>query len=284
MKMNQQHESQHTALDPQPEVIQVEASAQLSRRKFLTRAGAGSLPVIMSLQSGSAWGCVDLTCSPGHSSISNTRSAVASVQTQKNYQQKGFTKPNWSTLNTVSRVYSVDFNDYLLWDYYRGTSGYKSCFYSARQSNKNILCTNMSLSTWLNTVKSAVYTKSGSTYTKHSGVTSNREPKLDSQRVIKPAIWNGQILKKGTPLNHIFPGMTGNLESFASHSYRYIIAAFIGALWERHEEYKLAKNIPNKTICYPEPQVIIDAYKKIAGSAVKLRDMNTLFEYYSTPA
>ncbi len=282
--MNQQHESQNTALNPQPEVTQGEASAQLSRRKFLTRAGAGSLPVIMSLQSGSAWGCVDLTCSPGHSSISNTRSAVASVQTQKNYKQKGFTKPKWSSLDTISRVYSSDFNDYLLWDYYRGTSGYSACLYSGKQSNKNILCTNMSLATWLSTVTKTVYTKSGSNYNKYTGITENRNPTSDAVRVIKPAIWNGQILKKGTPISVFFPGMPGNLENFASHTYKYIIAAFIGALWERHEEYKLAKNIPNKTICYPEPQIIIDAYKKIAGNPTKLRDMNTLFQYYSTPA
>lgn len=283
--MNQQHESQNTALNSEPEVIQAEASAQLSRRKFLTRAGAGSLPVIMSLQSGSAWGCVDLTCSPGHSSISNTRSAVASVQTQKNYKQKGFTKPNWSTLETVTRVYSLDFNSYLLSDYYRGTRGYGPCLFSAKSSTKNILCTKLSLNDWLSAVKKEVYVRSSyGSYSKYWGTTTNRAPSVDSQRVIKPAIWNNQILKKGTPLSHIFPGMAGNLENFASHTYRYIIAAFIGALWERHEEYKLAKNIPNKTICYPEPQVIIDAYKKIAGNTVKLRDMNALFQYYSTPA
>jgi hypothetical protein len=237
----------------------------------------------MSLQSGSAWGCVDLTCSPGHSSISNTRSAVASVQTQKNYQQNGFTKPKWSSLKVITNVYSQDFNSYLLADYYRGTPGYSACFYSARQNNKQILCNKMSLSTWLSTVKQAVYTKSTTGFTKYSGITNNRAPTQDSQRVIKPAIWKNQILQKGTSLNHIFPGMSGTLESFSTHRYNYIIAAFIGAVWERHEEYKLAKNIPNKTICYPEPQVIIDAYNRIAGNTVKLDDMNKLFQYYASP-
>ena len=52
--MNQHHDTQTTEVTATPAVLPQEQAPGLSRRKFLTRAGVGSLPVIMSIKSGSA--------------------------------------------------------------------------------------------------------------------------------------------------------------------------------------------------------------------------------------
>jgi len=53
-------------------------AAQSGRRKFLVRAGLGSLPVLLSLKSKAAWGSSTLNCS-----LSETASQMQSVQPDK---------------------------------------------------------------------------------------------------------------------------------------------------------------------------------------------------------
>ncbi|MBU2426867.1 MAG: hypothetical protein KKA56_08305, partial [Gammaproteobacteria bacterium] len=110
--MNQQHDIQTTDVTATPAVLPQEQAPGLSRRKFLTRAGVGSLPVIMSIKSGSAWGCVDLKCTPGETSLSNSGSAVASATSSTDGKPAAYTKPNWSSISQIQYVFSQDFNSY----------------------------------------------------------------------------------------------------------------------------------------------------------------------------
>lgn len=275
-------------LNQQQQEPSVTSPSGLSRRKFLSRAGvAGSLPVIMSLQSGSAWGCVDLLCSPGHNSLSNSQSAVASAQAQKGNNLK---KPNWSKISTIKNVLTVDFDGYLLRDFYRGYNVapyYLKNFLYYKDTNDRFVKldsnnSELNVMTWLRAARNKPYTSKHDTAA-YSGITTDRAPTQDSERVIKPAIWNDKIVKSGLSLSHILPGMAGTLSTsiLDTHPQRHIIAAFIGALWERQVEYRIAKKIIDKTLCYPTPEEIIAVYNKVRTNASKLRDMEKLFAFYS---
>jgi hypothetical protein len=288
--MKPQNETPTPELNPQQQEPSVTSPSGLSRRKFLSRAGvAGSLPVIMSLQSGSAWGCVDLLCSPGHNSLSNTQSAVSSALAQKGNAH--LKKPNWSKISTIKKVLVVDFDSYLLRDFYRGynVAPYNIkeflFFKNAQGSFVKLDSGNSetSLTTWMLVAQRKTYTRASNSYP-YSGVTDDRAPTIDSERVIKPAVWNNKIVRTGLSLSHIFPGMAGTLSAsiLDTHPQRHIIGAFIGALWERQTEYRIARKIIDKTECYPKPDEIIAVYNKVRTNATKLRDMENLFAYYST--
>jgi hypothetical protein len=288
--MKPQNETPTPELNPQQQEPSVTSPSGLSRRKFLSRAGvAGSLPVIMSLQSGSAWGCVDLLCSPGHNSLSNTQSAVSSALAQKGNAH--LKKPNWSKISTIKKVLVVDFDSYLLRDFYRGynVAPYnikEFLFFKNAQGSFVKLDSGNSetnLTTWMLAAQRKTYTRASNSYP-YSGVTTDRAPSIDSERVIKPAVWNNKIVQTGLSLNHIFSGMAETLSASVldTHPQRHIIGAFIGALWERQTEYRIAKKIIDKTLCYPTPEEIIAVYNKVRTNATKLRDMENLFAYYST--
>lgn len=288
--MKPQNETPTPELNPQQQEPSVTSPSGLSRRKFLSRAGvAGSLPVIMSLQSGSAWGCVDLLCSPGHNSLSNTKSAVASALAQKG--NANLKKPNWSKISTIQNVLSIDFDKYLLRDFYRGYNVapyYLNDFLYYKNANNSFVKldsknSESNIMSWLKAARNKPYTRRSNSAT-YSGASTDRAPIYDYERVIKPAVWNEKIVKTGLSLSHIFPGMAGTLSTgiLDTHPQRHIIAAFIGALWERQEEYRIAKKIVDKTLCYPKPEDIITVYNKVRTNATKLRDMENLFAYYST--
>jgi hypothetical protein len=289
--MKPQNETPTPELNPQQQEPSVTSPSGLSRRKFLSRAGvAGSLPVIMSLQSGSAWGCVDLLCSPGHNSLSNTQSAVSSALAQKGNAH--LKKPNWSKISTIQNVLSVDFDKYLLKDFYRGhnIAPYRLPFlYYLDRNGKYIELNSFNdenqLAQWSLATNQQLYSKSQlGRYSKYSGLTEDRLPRSFPEQVIKPVVWNNKIVKTGLSLSHLLPGMAGELSSTTldTHAQRHIIAAFIGALWERQVEYTIARKIPDKTLCYPTPEEIRAVYNKVRTNTTKLSDMENLFAYYST--
>lgn len=263
--MNQANEMKSTDSVAQDAKLPVQESAQLSRRKFLTRAGVGSLPVIMSLQSGSAWGCVDLKCTPGQTSMSNSGSAVASATTAKPNKPAQYTKPNWSSIKTVQDILRVDFNDWLLYTYK------KTLF--TKSNNKYTQIPKTNCASWWTTVRSnTCYLKSGS----YSYTTYN-----DVKR--QPAMYLGKVLKNDTTFASIFG--SGKASSFQTCLFatdtleQYLVAAFIGSVWERHPEYK--KQFPGRQICYPAPEMIIKAYTDAKLRVDGLKDLHSLLRFYT---
>ncbi len=148
--MNQQNEAQQGQMEQQPER---NAHKAFSRRKFLLQASAVSVPVVLSLKSGKAWGCVELNCTPGETSLSNSGSAVASATSEKN--PNAYERPQWSSMSQIISAFNVDFDDWLL-------STFKAvlCTYETkRQSGRTyyrytqLTCDMYSFNTWWNQVK-----------------------------------------------------------------------------------------------------------------------------------
>lgn len=266
--MNQHHDTQTTEVTATPAVLPQEQAPGLSRRKFLTRAGVGSLPVIMSIKSGSAWGCVDLKCTPGETSLSNSGSAVASATSTTDGKPAAYQKPKWSTIRIVKDVFSVDFNSWLLETYRHTLYTYNGRKYT-EISKAN--CQN-----WWNTVKnSTCYTKRAERdYPRYRGVKR------------QPGMFGSQILINSTKFSDIF--LTGTTSTFQQclndndSLEQYLVAAFIGAVWERHPEYR--NQFGNRELCYPTPQELIDAYHDAMHRDNGLEDLRTLLKFYTIGA
>jgi hypothetical protein len=266
--MNQQHDIQTTDVTATPAVLPQEQAPGLSRRKFLTRAGVGSLPVIMSIKSGSAWGCVDLKCTPGETSLSNSGSAVASATSTTNSKPAAYQKPKWSSIAIAKNVFSVDFNDYLL-------ATYKNTLFT-RSGKKYTEVSKSNCKNWWSTVKvSTCYTKkSGSSYSKYTGV--KREP----------GMLGSIVLINSTKFSEVFgTGTTSTLQTCLNANNtleQYLVAALIGAVWERHSEYR--NQYGSRELCYPAPQDLINAYQDALSRDNGKEDLRTLLKFYTIGA
>jgi hypothetical protein len=266
--MNQHHDTQTTEVAADPALQPKEQAPGLSRRKFLTRAGVGSLPVIMSIKSGSAFGCVDLKCTPGENSLSNSGSAVASATSTTDGRPAAYKKPKWSTINVIKEVFSVDFNSYLL-------QTYKLNLFVKPVSTFVALSKN-NVQTWWHTVKNSP------TYTQY---TDNKQKKYRLYTGVKrePAMFGTQILVNGTKFSDIFG--TGTTATFATclnmtdTLEQYLVAAFIGSVWERHTEY--LNQFRGRELCYPSPQELIDAYHDALHRQNGIEDLRTLLKFYT---
>ena len=60
---------------------------------------------------------------------------------------------------------------------------------------------------------------------------------------------------------------------------QYLVAAFIGSVWERHSEY--LKQYGSRELCYPTPQELIDAYDDALGRDNGVEDLRTLLKFYT---
>lgn len=266
--MNQHHDTQTTDVTATPAVLPQEQAPGLSRRKFLTRAGVGSLPVIMAIKSGSAWGCVDLKCTPGETSLSNSGSAVASATSTSDGKPAAYKKPKWSTIRIIKEVFSVDFNSYLL-------ETYQYKLYT-KSGNKYTEISKSNCKNWWTTVKaSTCYTKkNNSNYPKYNGI--KREPGMFGTKVLINSTKFSDIFGTGTTSDFLTClSMNDTLE-------QYLVAAFIGSVWERHSEYR--KQYGNRELCYPTPQELIDAYTDALGRADGIEDLRTLLKFYTISA
>ncbi|RVU40879.1 hypothetical protein EOE67_04705 [Rheinheimera riviphila] len=263
--MNQHHDTQTTDVTATPAVLPQEQAPGLSRRKFLTRAGVGSLPVIMSIKSGSAWGCVDLKCTPGETSLSNSGSAVASATSTSDGKPAAYKKPKWSTIKIIKDVFSVDFNSYLL-------ETYQYTLYT-KSGSKYTEISKSNCKSWWTTVKaSTCYTKkSSSNYPRYTG--TKREPGMFGTKVLINSTKFSEIFGTGTTANFLTClSMNDSLE-------QYLVAAFIGAVWERHTEYR--NQYGSRELCYPAPQDLIDAYQDALNRDNGLEDLRTLLKFYT---
>lgn len=243
------------------------AKLSVSRRKFLVRASVGAVPVIASMQSGSAWGCIMLNCTPGEASLSNTASKVQSVAARTS----SYIVPKWTSVADIKTILTTDFDGYL-------QNTFKTTLYNYNSTTKKyiqIAKTRQPLSTWKTCVAKTCYTKTSST--SYSLYTTTR---------IMPAAYNDILIDSTTLMNQFFPDMGAVTVSQALNSsdnfVKYVTSAFIGAVWESNEEY--TKRFSTK--CYPEASEIIRTYnlvkdRTVNGVRVGLTDMGNLFKLYT---
>lgn len=265
---------------------QMESKPTLSRRKFLVRAGAGSLPVIMSLQSGSAWGCVDLSCTPGHASLSNSGSKVASVTANK--AKSPYKRPQWSNLATIQKAFNDDFKSVLLVTLnktlYTATrvSGSKPTTYTTTPIPKPTAnSTTAEFTSWWNKVKPGSSTKLYTTgYS--SPVTLDKLKSYDNSTSVKPGEYLHNLIVGGTSCNKVCPGLPGTFQDslFNTNKYQHFTAALVGSIWERHHLYKAY--YPGRELCFPSPADLIQAFKN-AKNTGKLKDLESLVKLYMSP-
>jgi hypothetical protein len=260
--MNQQNQP---TKDSNVETTSPELSQQsASRRKFLVRASVASLPVVASMQSGSAWGCIKLNCIPGEASLSNSASKVQSVASRT----QGYIVPKWSTIAEIKDILVTDFDGYL-------QSTFSCSLYSKKSNSYLIAKTRSPLSTWKGKVLNVTcYYKSNNTYYTYT------DTKLE------PASYNDVLIDSTTNMGQFFPDMgtitVANALNSSNDFIKYVTAAFIGAVWESHPEY--TKRFTTK--CYPEASEIIRSYnlvkdRVVDGVRVGLLDMGRLFKLYT---
>lgn len=282
--MNQQNEAQQGQMEQQPER---NAHQAFSRRKFLLQASAVSVPVVLSLKSGKAWGCVELNCTPGETSLSNSGSAVASATSEKN--PNAYERPQWSSMSQIISAFNVDFDDWLLPTFKAVLCTYETKRQSGRTYYRytQLTCDMYSFNTWWNQVKkgsSALIV----TNTPTSKLASNRQwvtsapVTYNKNNSRMPANCNSVLVKGNTDASKLCPGMTGQVGAILKGGdtpEKYAIAAIIGSIWERHPEYT-ARYGSDK--CFPEPQALIDAYWN-AKAEGRLKDLHSLFKLYMSP-
>lgn len=282
--MNQQNEAQQAQMDQQPERSTQKA---LSRRKFLLQASAVSVPAVLSLKSGKAWGCVELNCTPGETSLSNSGSAVASATSETS--KTAYQRPQWSSISQIISAFNVDFEDWLLSTYWATLCTVET----KKQSGKTyyrytkLSCDMYNFNSWWNQVKkgsSAVIVTNSPTSTlaanKQWVTTKPVNYNKNSSRM--PANFSSVLVKGDTDASKVCPGMIGKVGSILKGGdcpEKYAIAAIIGAIWERHPEYTSRYGTDK---CFPEPQELINAYWS-AKSEGRLKDLHSLFKLYMSP-
>ena len=299
--------------DQQQQTGQVD---QKARRKFLTQAGIGSLPVLMSLKSGDAWGCVPLNCTGGDGNWSGTASAVASVQKK---EIKDIV-PIFDSVATIIRVVQLDLGVVskdvntggmtgYLWDHLR-SARYKNSnnkFQLFRQrgavlgnltaAQVNTLVTRCEAQSPLNNL---YFSKNYST--DNSPPLSSAPPRLTlaapKRPLLKPIIYEGKVICSNTKMSDFFPQMTTTLLACLNSDNpfeKYVTAAFVGALWQNayiwDTDYAGSAKSAHKPNCYPTIEVLMRAYRNVIANASARNitpyeasmDMGRMFQAYTKP-
>ena len=217
---------------------------KLSRRKFLTTVGVGSLPVIMSVKSGSAWGCINLECTPGQVNLSGTSSAIASAKANPGGTPGGsYTLPKWPKRELLMEICSVDFDRYCL------QIGQPLTYLGKRITGAA-------------TIRSIFGGTLGGC---QSGWKVFEYTSKTQYPYIKSYTGNSG---KGTLNRNTLEG--------------YFMSAFLGALWERHPAYKYHFDTNGELYCFPEPRLIVDAYKTACAKGTLARaEMLQIFKAYT---
>lgn len=115
LTMTEQQPNANSAASSDTPTVSAVEQTNASRRKFITRAGVVSIPTIMAINSGSAFGCINLGCTPGQTNLSGTTSAVASaVANPQNTPNKAYKIPLWPKVDLIQRIVAVDFDKYLI--------------------------------------------------------------------------------------------------------------------------------------------------------------------------
>lgn len=298
--MNQQNEAQQGQMEQQPER---NAHKAFSRRKFLTQASVVSLPVLMSLKSGDAWGCVPLNCTGGEGSWSSTASAVSSVKERETGD--GTISPIFDSVATIIKVVKADLGvvadgSNFLWDHvrtlrYKKTVNKKVSYPLVYKDIKSAidLMTAEDVASWISKCQgysnnNRLYSNSGSTLFKISG----------SNPLIKPMIYDGVLICADTEMSQFFSEMSSGITllqclSSGSEFEKYVTAAFVGSLWQKAEiwstPYAGSVKSKHKPNCYPEISVLRQAYANVIANAPARKisdseaaaDMGRMFKAYT---
>lgn len=241
---------------------------QQSRRAFLQRVTIAAVPTALSLSSGRAFGCIQLTCTGGEASLSNTASHVASVAAE----QQNYIIPVWTSTSEILRIVQVDFDNYL-------QTTFKTPLYrKVNRKGVKVSCSRSDVPAWQNIVfNKTVYTSESCTQ------------KYTSAKRL-PVNYDKKLVDSNTLMDSFFPEMGAVTVAKALRSSdpftKYVTAAFVGALWEAHPEYTLRFG----TKCYPKIEEIMHAYNTVRnrrdeqGRLVGLADMGRLFKLYTKSA
>lgn len=302
--MNQQNEAQQAQMDQQPEHS---APKALTRRKFLTQASVASLPVLMSLKSGDAWGCVPLNCTGGDGNWSGTASAVSSVKQRATGD--GTITPIFDSIATIINVVRADIGIYAastngyLWDHvrtlrYKKNGSYIEVF-KLYQSSMDLLNV-ANINSWI--TKCQTLSTNSALYKDTSGGKFTISP---STPLRKPIIYDNVVICANTKMSLFFPLMSSGktlwqcLNSTANTDLaifeKYVTAAFVGSLWQQAEiwstPYASGVKSQHKPNCYPEISVLRQAYNNVIANAPARKitaaeaaaDMGRMFKAYTKP-
>lgn len=267
-------------MESQADTTPEQMKTTVSRRKFILGAASASVPVIAAVHSGSAWSCVNLQCSPGQQSLSTGGSAVASAVQSKANTSYLTNKPKWSTLDVIEDVIVMDFFKYLYNDFNSQTT-----YYWKSGTTSYSVISRTSLLGFVNKAKGTCYVDSKTSTGRIIKAEVNRKANYSSLRtntLLIPASFNGIFINSKTTFAQLgFSGVNTALSAITANTqvpYKYILAAFIGAVWERHPEYAL--EFPGSVKCYPEPQDILNRFNN--ASAIEKKGLENLFEFYTT--
>jgi hypothetical protein len=292
MKMNQQNERLSTELHPQTGEEKNVAPAKLTRRKFLLTAGVSTLPVMMSVKSGDAWGCIGLDCTSGTVNLSGTRSAVLSAKAN---QQQNYIIAKWDKISNIQQIVTVDFGrdeneknspGFLLKHYN------SACYKNKKNTSILIKDKFKTESEWYN--KANFYLSQNKLYIENR-LFSETTVQNRIYGLIRPAAYNNIIITSQTNMGKFFSEMNGitvgNALQSSNDFVKYVTAAFIGSVWESHSIWQTGYpgSVVN-TRCYPKPDELIAAYHNVItrnarehpqGLAGAIYDMGQLFKLYT---
>lgn len=266
-------------MESQAEAMAEQQKSTVSRRKFILGAASASVPVIAAVHSGSAWSCVNLQCAPGQQSLSTGGSAVASAVQSKANTSYLTNKPKWSSLDVIEDVIYKDFFGYL----YNHFNSQTTYYWKSGPTTYSPI-SRKTLSGFVSKARGTCYfnkTVSGKTVKAVVDRKANYSS-LRTNTLLIPASFNGVFINKNTTFAQLgFSGVNTPLSAIIETTkvpYKYILAAFVGALWERHPEYML--EFPGSVLCYPSPEDILTRFN--GASAIERQGLENLFEFYTT--
>lgn len=241
--MNQHNEHNTTdGVNNLTSAEQTPSNVQMSRRNFLTKVGVATLPVVASVQSGSAWGCISLDCTPGAINLSGTSSAVSSAVGHS--QTTKYLAPKWPTPEEIMKICVVDFDKYLL-------DIKKPLKYKINGTSKTV------------TGSKTIGQVFGSGGCGHLPI-SEKIFTYTTDRY-------GGYTPTGGVLNLKYSTLEG-----------LFIAAFLGSLWENHSAYtKAFPPQPGSLKCYPPTALLVNAYKTACAKGGQAKEeMKAIFSFY----
>lgn len=302
--MNQQNEAQQAQTEQQPEL---KAQNALSRRKFLTQASVASLPVLMSLKSGDAWGCVPLNCSGGEGNWSGTASAVSSLKQRET--GNGTISPIFDSVATIIKVVKADLGILVegthgyLWDHIRtlrfkttNTNGVPSYPLVLTELNKTTSqMTADGIDTWISRCQTH---SNNSNLFSRGGSNPTRFTISPSTPLRTPIVYKGVVICATTPMRQFFPQMRSGMTLWqclmsGNDFEKYVTAAFVGSLWQQapiwSTPYANGVKSRHKPDCYPDISVLMQAYANVIANAPARKitdaeaaaDMGRMFKAYT---
>lgn len=289
--MNQQNERLSTELTPQTGEETSVTPAKLTRRKFLLTAGVSTLPVMMSIKSGDAWGCIGLDCTSGTGNLSGTRSGVLSAKAN---QQQNYIIAKWDTISNIQKIVTVDFGRNVTTQY----PGFLLKHFDTARYMKNgrkVLIKNdfKTESEWYNKAQACLAANQLYIGSTKFSETTDRQNRIYG--LIRPATYNNIIITSQTNMGDFFSEMSGitvwNALQSSNDFVKYVTAAFIGSVWESHSIWQTGYpgSVVN-TQCYPKPDELLAAYRNVInrnanehprGLSGAIYDMGQLFKLYT---